>query len=209
MAICAEGEKYMPENVLDRRVQKTRKLLQDALIDLVSEKGLESVTIQEILDRANVGRSTFYTHFQDKNELLHSCFEELGKLFEQHNAWLLEGNKNHRDSSNFDFILNMFRFVGRNQRLFKALLGTQGIAIFNPPIYDYLFSYMHEALKPAKPDDKRSSLQIEIVAHYFVSAFIGVLRWWVEKDMPCTAEEMDKLFKQLSVTGFKDVLGWS
>jgi AcrR family transcriptional regulator len=199
----------MSGNVLDRRVQKTRKLLQDALVDLVSEKGFELVTIQEILDRSNVGRSTFYTHFQDKHELLHSCFAELGKLFENHNSWLLAGNKNIKDSSEADFILNMFRFVGRNHRLFKALLGKQGIAIFNHPIYDYLYAYMHEALKPFKSRNKQASLQTEMVAHYFVSAFIGVLRWWVEKDMPCTAEEVDKLFKQLSVTGFKDVLGWS
>jgi AcrR family transcriptional regulator len=199
----------MPENVNDRRVQKTRKLLQDALVDLVSEKGFESVTIREILDKANVGRSTFYTHFQDKNELLHSCFDELGKLFEQHNTWVMEGKRNHRGSDHFDFVLNMFRFIGRNHRLFKALLGKQAIAIFNPPIYDYLFAYMHEALQPSESGDIQASLKIEIVAHYFVSAFIGVLRWWVEKDMPCTAEEMDKLFKQLSVTGFKDVLGWS
>jgi AcrR family transcriptional regulator len=199
----------MSGNVIDRRVQKTRKLLQDALVDLVSEKGFDSVTIQEILDRANVGRSTFYTHFQDKYELMHSCFEELGKLFEQHNAWLLESNKDHRDSQNFDFILNMFRFVGRNHRLFKALLGKQAIAIFNPPIYDYLFSFMHEALQPSKSGNKQAALQTEIAAHYYVSAFIGTLRWWVEKDMPCTAEEMDKLFKQLSVAGFKDFLKWS
>jgi AcrR family transcriptional regulator len=195
------------ENVLDRRVQKTRKLLQDALVELVSEKDFGSVTIQEILDRANVGRSTFYTHFQDKNELLHSCFDELGKLFENHNSLLLEGNKDLKDSNYADFTLNLFRFVGRNHRLFKALLGRQGIAIFNPPIYDYLFAYMHGAVKLLESRNKRTSLQTEMVAHYFTSAFIGILRWWVEKDMPCTAEEMDKLFKQLSMTGFKDVLG--
>ena len=198
----------MSEKVLDRRVQKTRKLLQDAMVDLVSEKGFESVTIKEILDRANVGRSTFYFHFQDKNELLHSCFEELGKLFEQNNIFFFEGNKKLRDDNNDDFILNMFRFVGRNQRLFKALLGKQGIAFFNPPIYDNLLDYVYEALKRVKSRDKRAAFQTEIAAHYFVCALIGVMRWWVEKDMPCTAEEMDNLFNQLSMTGFKDVLGW-
>ncbi len=57
--------KNMPPNDLDRRVQKTRKLLQDALIELVAEKGYEAVSIREILDKANVGRSTFYSHFED------------------------------------------------------------------------------------------------------------------------------------------------
>jgi AcrR family transcriptional regulator len=193
----------MSEKVLDRRVQKTRKLLQDALVDLVSEKGFESVTIKEILDRANVGRSTFYLHFQDKHELLHSCFDELGKLFEQQNSWLSEGNKNLGDNNTTDFILNMFQFVGRNHCLFKGLIGRHGIAMFNHPVYDYLFTYIHGVIKLSKSRDNRHSLQTEITAHYFTSAFIGTLRWWVDEDMPCTEEEMEKLLKQLSVTGFK------
>jgi AcrR family transcriptional regulator len=184
-------------------VQKTRRLLQDALVDLVSEKGFESVTIKEILDKANVGRSTFYLHFQDKHELLHSCFEELGKLFKQNNMFFFEGNKKLRDNNSADFLLNMFRFVGRNQRLFKALLGRHGIAMFNHPVYDYLFDYILEVIILSKSCDNQNSLQTEIAAHYFTSAFIGTLRWWVDEDMPCTAEEMEKLVKQLSVTGFK------
>ena len=75
--IVRKEVKFMPQNFGDRRVQRTRKLLQDALIDLVAEKGYVAVTIQEILDRANVGRSTFYAHFQDKDQLLHSILDRL------------------------------------------------------------------------------------------------------------------------------------
>jgi len=58
-----------------------------------------------------------------------------------------------------------------------------------------------------KAQEKYSSLESEIAAHYFVSALMGVLVWWVEKDMPCTAEEMDKLFRQLAVPSFqKDLI---
>jgi hypothetical protein len=100
----------------------------------------------------------------------------------------------------------MFRFAGQNNRLVKALLGRQGITMFNHTLYDFLFAYMHEALKLSKSHDKKAPLQTEMEAHYFVNAFIGTVRWWIEKDMPYTAEEMYKLFKQLSVTGFKNVL---
>src|SRR5215813_1391152 len=87
---CTERGKDMTQNIPDRRVQKTRKLLQDALIELVAEKGYESVSIREILDRANVGRSTFYAHFQDKDQLLHSILDRLDELFEQHKKQMLE-----------------------------------------------------------------------------------------------------------------------
>src|SRR5437867_8818115 len=56
--------------VVDRRIQRTRKTLHEALMALVLEGPYDSITVQQILDRANVGRSTFYTHFQDKDELL-------------------------------------------------------------------------------------------------------------------------------------------
>ena len=97
----------MPQNIPDRRVQKTRKLLQEALINLVAEKGYDSVTIQEILDDANVGRSTFYAHFQDKEQLLHSILERLDELFEQHKEQLLDATKNFGNNNKADVPLSL------------------------------------------------------------------------------------------------------
>jgi AcrR family transcriptional regulator len=71
----------MTENITDRRVQRTRRLLHKAL-SLILEKKYESITVQELLDRADVGRSTFYMHFQDKDELLLSGFQYLQSFLE-------------------------------------------------------------------------------------------------------------------------------
>ena len=218
----------MPQNFVDRRVQKTRKLLQDALIELVAEKGYESVTIQEILDKANVGRSTFYAHFQDKEQLLHSILDRLDELFEQHEKQLLEATKNLANADNTDLILglsptlSLFQFVGQNHRFFKAMLGNRGYSIFAKPVYDYVFAHVHGIFtKPIHDDifahlhgpfkmlrsrEKLGSLESEIAAHYFVSAFMGILIWWVEKDMPCTAEEIDRLFRRLAMPGFSQLM---
>ena len=218
----------MPQNFVDRRVQKTRKLLQDALIELVAEKGYESVTIQEILDKANVGRSTFYSHFQDKDQLLHSILDRLDELFEQHRKQLLDATKKFENIENTDqaFRLSptfsLFQFVGQNHRFFKAMLGNRGYGIFAKPVYDYVFVHvhgiftkpihndtlvhLHEPLKMLRSREKFGSLESEIAAHYFVSALMGILVWWVEKDMPCTAEEIDTLFRELAMPGFKHVL---
>ena len=215
--------KDMPQNDLDRRVQKTRKLLQDALIELVSEKSYESVSIREILERANVGRSTFYAHFQDKDQLLHSILDRLDELFEQHEKLFLDANKNldNADIMNlareFSPTLSLFQFVGQNHRFFKAMLGNRGYGIFAKPVYDYVFAHvhgiftkpihgnalapLHEPFKILESHEKYGSLESEIAAHYFVSALMGILVWWVEKDMPCTAEEIDRLFRQLAMPG--------
>ena len=218
----------MPPNDVDRRVQKTRKLLQDALIELVAEKGYESVTIREILDKANVGRSTFYAHFQDKDQLLHSILDRLDELFVQHEKQFSETKKNFVNADiinlthEFSPTLSLFQFIGQNHRFFKAMLGNRGYGIFAKPVYDYVFAHvhgiftrplhdnalahMHEAFKILKSHEKYDSLESEIAAHYFVSALMGLLVWWVEKDMPCTAEEIDRLFRQLAIPSFGQVL---
>jgi len=218
----------MPQNVPDRRVQRTRKLLQDALIELVSEKGYESVKIWEILDKANVGRSTFYAHFQDKDQLLHSILDRLDDLFEQHKKQILDAAKNVGNTENTDLsigsspTINLFQFVGENHRFFKAVLGNRGYGIFAKPVYDYVFAHvhgiftepvhadalvhLHEPFKMLRSRDRYGSLESEIAAHYFVSALMGILVWWVEKDMPCSAEEIDRIFRELAMPGFRHVL---
>ena len=218
----------MPPNDLDRRVQKTRKLLQDALIELVTEKGYESVSIREILERANVGRSTFYAHFQDKDQLLRSILDRLDELFEQHKKQILSAAKNVGSRDNRDIArglsptLSLFQFVGQNHRFFKAMLGNRGYGIFAKPIYDYVFAHVHGIFtEPVHADalaqlhgpfntlrsrEKYGSLESEIAAHYFASALMGILVWWVEKDMPCTTEEIDRIFRQLAMPGFRQIV---
>lgn len=218
----------MSQNDLDRRVQKTRKLLQDALIELVAEKGYESVSIREILDRANVGRSTFYAHFQDKDQLLHSILDRLNELFHQHEKQLLEAAKAIKNPENpnpplgLSPTFSLFEFVGQNHRFFKAMLGNRGYGIFAKPVYDYVFAHvhgiftkpvhdsaladLHESFNMPETHEKYGSLESEIAAHYFVSALMGVLVWWVEKDIPCTVELIDRLFRQLAIPSFGQVL---
>ncbi len=226
--IVRKEVKNMPQNIPDRRVQKTRKLLQDALIELVTEKSYESVSIREILERANVGRSTFYAHFQDKDQLLHSILDRLNELFEQHETLFLDAKKSFGNADimnlthEFSPTLSLFQFVGQNHRFFKAMLGNRGYGIFAKPVYDYVFAHvhglftkpihddvfadLHESFKILKSHEKYGSLESEIAAHYFVSALMGILVWWVEKDMPCTAEEIDRLFRQLATPSFGQVL---
>src|ERR1044072_1707283 len=73
----------------DRRVEITEQLLRDALFQLIEEKGFESLTVQEIIDRANVGRATFYTHFDNKEDLLISGLDQLQEALKQRQREML------------------------------------------------------------------------------------------------------------------------
>src|SRR5215471_4694864 len=74
--------KSLPMTKTDRRSERTRKLLQNALIDLIAERGYAAITIQAIVDRADVGRTTFYLHFRDKDDLFMSCHEDFVSEFQ-------------------------------------------------------------------------------------------------------------------------------
>lgn len=188
---------------VDRRVQKTRQILQQAIVELVVEKGFESIKVQDILDKANIGRTTFYAHYQDKGELLHACFEEVHAIFEQYLVGLSESSGNLRVTKiNSEFTGRLFRFAERNAQLFKALLKHQDLSVF----INYSFVvHLNQPVKNWLVREKNCSIPSEIVIHYFISAFFGVLKWWVNHDMPCTAEEIDGYFKQLAIPTLKSI----
>ena len=102
----------------DRRVRRTRKLLRDALLALMAERGYESITVQDILDRANVGRSTFYTHFYDKEDLLLSGLEEIRQIFERSNAGA-------GALACAPLSLGLFRHVLEYEPSYRALIGSR------------------------------------------------------------------------------------
>ena len=100
----------------DRRVRRTRALLRDALVTLILEKGYNAVTVQDIIDRANVGRSTFYAHFENKDKLLLSGFDDVRNVF-----GVLSGKKEEHsqcgDIFNFN-LLKLYRNVIENRRIY-------------------------------------------------------------------------------------------
>jgi AcrR family transcriptional regulator len=190
----------MPD-LTDRRVQKTRQILQKSIMELIVEKGFKSVTVQDILDRANVGRSTFYAHYQDKGELLHSCFEEFHKLMEQHALNLSERNSSSSSLEfNTDFILKFLKFAEQNRQLLEALLAQEDLS---ETIKNSLFESVYGPVKRNLGTQENNQIPPEFVVQYFVNACFGTIKWWITNDMPYTAGEVDNYIKQLTIPAIK------
>jgi len=191
-----------------RQVQRTRQLLEEACIALILEKGYEAVTIQDILDRANVGRSTFYVHYRDKEDLLMSRFQALQQAFEEHARILFE----HESFDKVDpqaitnLPMMMLKYVEHEHRLFKALLGKHGGGNHFNYQREYLLKYVRVILKHVaqKP---LAAYELELVSQSMVSIFLSTLVWWLDNDMPCSAEELFRLVMRLIEPGLSDVLG--
>src|SRR5687767_2197406 len=96
----------------DRRVRRTRRTLQEALTTLILDKSYERITIQDVLDRADVGRSTFYAHFRDKDDLLMACFDGVREELQREFA-----AEQSADA--------LFLHAHRHRRIYKALCGKK------------------------------------------------------------------------------------
>ena len=191
----------------DRRVQRTRQLLKDALVALIEEKGYEAVTVQDILDHANLGRSTFYAHYTDKDALLFSTFERLQGAFDAH-VRLVTGGQVHWSDERQDLSLTLFQYVEGQRRLFKTLLSGQSGNMLTKHVYAYLSKQMSNYFNLVAPSTQLKTPRTEAAIHFLISAFISLLTWWLDKEMPFTALEMDDLFKKLALPGFVALMGF-
>ena len=189
----------------DRRIERTRRLLGDALLALIEEKGYAAITVQDILDRANLGRSTFYAHYHDKDDLLVSEFDRFKELFEQFDA--LSPAKSHpMRSGDYSPSLAFFQHAGEQHKLYKALIGKRGGEKVHKLLYPYISDLMKNHLEKSIPKSKNMVVPREVAIHFFISSFLTLLTWWLDHDMPYTAERMDQIFHTLTLSGFNSAL---
>jgi AcrR family transcriptional regulator len=186
----------------DRRIARTRQLLLGSLIELILEKGYETITVQDIIDRANVGRSTFYSHFQDKEHLLLSGSEKLHGVFEDFRS------QSSPERSNWDFSLALFRHAEEQRPAFKALLGKQVGTVVLDRMRESLEMFLAEHFQRVWPG-KDSPVPLDVFVQYLVSALLGLLTWWLDRDISCGAEQMNTYFQRLTEPAIRSLLAGS
>jgi AcrR family transcriptional regulator len=193
----------MGEAKEDRRVVRTRQLLRDALVSLILERGYEEVTVQDVLDRANLGRSTFYAHYRNKDDLLFSGFEEFA-------AGLHARAHDASGGGPADFSLHLFRHVSQMRRLLKALWGHQGsraIMKRSEAAMSAVLRRQIEQMAQGKPDPTVPIVPLDIAVHYVASSLMSLITLWLDRDLPYSAEQMNAMFQQLTMPGLRAALG--
>ena len=171
---------------MDRRIKRTRESLHQALIALMLEVPFDSITVQHVLDRANVGRSTFYTHFRDKEDLLASGVDNLRVHLSMQSA---------RDDV-IGFSRAMFEHAHEYRKVYRVLVGTPVWPRIRQSIQDMLADLIRRAYKPRK-----SKVPPELFVHYVTSTFVSVLTWWLDHRTGLSPAEIDELFRTLVTRG--------
>jgi AcrR family transcriptional regulator len=166
---------------MDRRIQKTRRLIMNAFMELLAEKGFEKITVNDIAERANINRGTVYLHYADKFDLLDKCVETyVGQLL------------NHCDNSDDDNLnagafQSVFEHLEKNFAIYNLLLNNEGVGFFRNRLYSAIAQTVAEVVC-IQPENNAFSNNAAI--HFLASGFIGVLEWWINNSMPCNIQEI-------------------
>ena len=180
---------------IDRRVWHTREVLGDALVELMHEKPFETITVQHVLDRAEVGRSTFYTHYRDKDDLFLSDVEDFWEGMSSHLSRCGEA------SDRVAPVRELFAHVA-DVREFHAALVASG------KIHDVLelgqghFARGIEQRFAELPRGRGIAVERRAaLAHALAGALMSLMSWWIDRGMPAAPEQMDDDYHQMVWSG--------
>ncbi len=176
----------------DRRVEKTHRQLREALVSLIHETSYDAIVVREILDRADVGRTAFYTHFSGKDALL---ADGITRIFHE-----MPRRRFSTEERRFEqllwFSLPMFEYVGRHRHESEVSCDGHGRAVVHEHLRHALITTIASDLK-ATPLACLKRVPPELLVEYVVSTFVLVLNWWVDGPSPLAAREVDDLFLAL------------
>jgi AcrR family transcriptional regulator len=189
----------MTKNTTDRRIQRTSEMLQHALISLILKKGYEAITVSDICEAANVGRSTFYAHYTSKDDLKRKGLKTLRRLLveRQRDALAMTGDVRQRSLS---FSLPMFEHARDHIGLYRALVSSGGSSVALGSIREMLSDLVRHELT-VTTDSTSVEVPRELVVQYVVGAYMNVLIWWLDGGAKLPPQQMDAMFRRLATEG--------
>ena len=187
----------------DRRVQRTRELLQKTLIELIGERGYDAITIQDIVDRANVGRTTYYLHYSSKEKLFMSCHEAIVSEF---HALHPRAREELLAPEAPPGVISAYRhLLDARALLYPIFHGKDGPLILRR-IRDRSAQEIKASLHAAFAEGD-STIAFDVLANYLAGAQITLVQWWLEKRQPHTPENLAQTFHRLQRAAIRDAFG--
>jgi AcrR family transcriptional regulator len=189
------GDRKVMEKI-DRRVKRTNKQLQEALVALTLEKGYDAVTIREITRRAEIGYATFFRHYPDKDSLLADVLESMKDDFIE----LMQPFSIAAEPVRTGALI--FEYVQANRDLCRVLLNsTETMAVLKPL---QQIALQEGALAEMRPGDGHeqgaaSRVPVDVGAYHLMTSLVWLIRWWLDNDMPYPPERMGEIAAELII----------
>ena len=172
----------------DVRIGRTQQRLGLALIELILENSIDSVTVQDVLDRAGVGRSTFYLHFRDKDDLLWTQFEQFLEIM----SGMLDSKR--EVSRRVLPVREMLEHIGTENKLYRALADSGRLHEFFDLARTYFARAIQKRLGAYRKLLNLSAEELNARAHALAGSYISLMRWWIDGKGMLSPQAVDDLF---------------
>ncbi|MGE7843685.1 TetR/AcrR family transcriptional regulator [Lysinibacillus sp. NPDC093712] len=166
---------------MDRRILKSQSAIKKAVIELMSEKVFDQITVQNIVDRADVSRKTFYLHYLDK-------FDLLDKLIKEH---LNELRIICDSASDTNEIASWFDYFEKNYVFFSRMLASRGASFFRSRFLEFVIEDIKSNWE-IETEGKNRDLSEDVILQFFGAAYVQVVEWWFTNKMPYPPHVMEK-----------------
>jgi|ERR1700722_4882986 len=181
----------------DERIRRTHDRLGNALIALILEKAIDEVTVQEVLDRARVGRSTFYLHFRNKEDLLLSQLERFLETMSTVLSLRME------QSNRVVPVAEMFAHIGNQNKLYRALADSGRLHDFFELAQGYFARGIERRLTESKRLSNVPQRELAARASALAGSLLSLLRWWLDRGEKESPRAMDELFHRMVWDGLR------
>lgn len=176
----------------DRRIQRTRRMLREALVELIPEKGFDAITIRNVTDRADIAYATFFRHYDSLEELLGEQIELVIRDLEE------SAHGSDRDHLEAEGLL-VFRHVEAKQRLYRSLLGRRSSRVVVSRLKDVIMEVVRPHAEAHYQQVENPIIPIELSINHIAAAAWELVAWWVSHDMPYPPERMAQIYDELVI----------
>jgi AcrR family transcriptional regulator len=178
------GAKKPATSPVDPRIRRTRIVLRDALLALIREREFAAITVQDVTERAQINRSTFYLHYHDKDDLVRQTMEDMLAELVEHGQHIRPCDERMQRA-----LAEWFGHVATHAELYHALLGRRGTRAYAVQMRRYLEKQLVRRLKQ-RAGASTSVAPVALLARFLASGYLGALEWWIEQRPPHSAQEM-------------------
>jgi AcrR family transcriptional regulator len=191
----------------DRRVRRTRRLLREALLELVAEKGYDRVTVQNVIDRADVSRATFYAHFRDKDALLVSGLDDLEEDLRDATAAVVEEGEG-ASARALGSVQALLEHAAAHRSLYRGSVGGRAETLVTRHLRRRLTALARQHYQEMA-DSRGWTLPVplDLTAEYMIGGFLSVMWWWLEQDEPLPPERVIELVERLNTPALDAAFG--
>ena len=187
----------------DRRAKRTKRMIKDALAELIVEKGFNNISITDLTTRADINRGTFYIHYTDKYDLLEKVENEIMEEIQEHIKDIdyvnLLGMKVVNEP--VPYLVKLFEYFKENSDFMKAVLGPNGDPLFQRKLKSFMEKALFEKNQIKFFDKEKLLIPEKYVIAYIISAHLGLVQQWMESGIDKSPREMALILSKMTIMG--------